>query len=417
MSHNCGCPQNSPSQLTCPPTFSVPVDQFNCDETNTPPQSANSVTYHQALSAFVVPAVGQQSALLVANGSLFAAGQWVQFVNPSGIFRIISITGNTLQLQNAAADGITAIAGNPVSPYQYAFNAAFVTVGDPRQQSLSEFASYVREALATLQSVCFDNLDTQSPNEEVYLLGYLKANLCDGDTSACLRKQELAYIDNNGVLHFDGPILAEQFNVPVPVGGIPNNNTTPVNPNSGGIGGYLLPFYNPSTGLVSYINLFSGATNDNLYSFYLSSTGIVSLIPSGGKIIFWPEKVVHNGSGAAYAGFPAADVNIPTFIAPTLLPTWVKYVKLRIQGNLFSSANDAIRIKLNTETVLYTSMLGDYRGTYDQSFVIPVTSSKFNLEIVTYTDAAGTVLGNANLGTGANAQAGFIKVSIVELLA
>jgi hypothetical protein len=95
----------------------------------------------------------------------------------------------------------------------------------------------------------------------------------------------------------------------------------------------------------------------------------------------------------------------------------VKYVKLRIQGNLFSSANDAIRIKLNTETVLYTSMNGDYRGTYDQSFVIPVTSSKFNLEIVTYTDAAGTVLGNASLGTGANAEAGFIKVSIVELLA
>lgn len=418
MSNNCGCPQNSPSQLTCPPTFSVPVDQFNCPETNTPPQSANSVTYHQALSAFVVPAVTQQSALLVADGSIFTPGQWIQFVYPSGIFQIISITGNTLQLQNAAADGITAIAGNPLPPYQYAFNAAFVAVGDPRQQSLPEFASYVAAALATLQSVCFDNLDTQSPNEEVYLLGYLKTNLCNNDSSACLRKQELAYIDNNGVLHFNGPISAEQFNVPVEVGGMPNNNTTPVNPNNGTGGGFLLPFYNPATGSVSYIDLFAGKTNDNTYSFYLSPTGIISLIPAGGRIIFWPEQVIHNGTGASYAGFPSTDLVIADWIGATAFPAWAKYVKVRVQGNLFSDSNDAIRVKLNQTSALWTSMQDPYRGTYDQSFTIPITNGKFNLEIVTYTDAAGATTGSANLGTTvAGAGAGFIKVSIVELLA
>jgi hypothetical protein len=419
MSHNCGCPQNSPSQLTCPPTFSVPVDQFNCPETNTPPQSANSVTYHQALSAFVVPAVGQQSALLVANGSLFAAGQWLQFVNPSGIFRIISITGNTLQLQNAAADGITAIAGNPVPPYQYAFNSAFVAVGDPRQQSLPEFASYVKDALATLQSVCLDNLDTQSPNEEVYLLGYLKTNLCNNDSSACLRKQELAYIDNNGVLHFDGPISAEQFNVPVPPSGMPNNNTTPVNPTGGAGNGFLLPFYNPATGTVSYIDLFAGKANDNTYSFYLSPTGIISLIPAGGRIIFWPEHVIHNGTGAAYAGFPSTDLVIADWIGSTAFPVWAKYVKIRVQGNLFSPNDDSIRVKLNQQTTLWTSMLDPHRGTYDNNFTIPITGGKFNLEIVTYIGADGIAGAGAaiNLGVAAGAGAGFIKVSIVELLA
>ena len=416
MSNNCGCPQNSPSQLTCPPTFSIPVDQFNCDETNTPPQTANSITYHQALSAFVVPAVGQQSALLVSDGAMFAAGQWIQFVNPSGIFRIISITGNTLQLQNAAADGITAIAGNPLPPYQYPYNAAFVAVGDPRQQSLAEFAAYVAAALATLQSVCFDNLDTQSPNEEVYLLGYLKTNLCNNDSSACLRKQELAYIDNNGVLHFDGTITAEQFNVPVPIGGIPNNNTTPVNPNNGTTGGFLLPFYNPTTGIVSYIDLFSGITNDDIYSLYLSPAGIISLVPSASRVIYWPEKIVHTGSGGTYAGFTATDITVSSFTAEAL-PSWAKYVKVRVYGNLFSSANDAIRVKLNTQTVIYTSMLGDYRGTYDQNFTIPITGGKFNLEIITYNDAAGTTIGTANMGTGSNAQAGFIKVAILEVIA
>lgn len=424
MSHNCGCPQNSPSQLTCPPTFSVPVDQFNCPETNLPPQSANSVTYHQALSAFVVPAVGQQSALLVADGSIFAAGQWLQFVNPSGIFRIISITGNTLQLQNAAADGITEIAGNPFPPYQYPYNAAFVAVGDPRQQSLAEFASYVAEALATLQSVCFDNLDTQSPNEEVYLLGYLKTNLCNNDSSACLRKQELAYIDNNGVLHFDGPISAEQFNIPVPVGGIPNDNSTPVNPNAGSTGGFLLPFYNPTTGIVSYIDLFTGIANGQTYSFYLSSTGLISLVPSGGRIVYWPDKEVHNGksttTAANYGGFAQADVDIATVIGGAV-PVWAKYVRVRVHANLFSSpASQAIRVNLNNSSALFTDIRTELRGTYDQTFLIPIINNgKFNLQIITYTDDIGATTGNISLNpvspyTGA--AEGFVRVSIVELV-
>jgi hypothetical protein len=415
MSHNCGCPQNSPSQLTCPPTFSVPVDQFNCSESNQQPTSNAVLTYHQALSGFIVPSVGQQSALLVANGALFTPGQWIQFVNHFGIFRIISITGNTLQLSNAAADGVTAIAGNPAPPYQYPVNAAFVAVGDPRQQSLSEFAAYVASALTTLQSVCLDNLESQGANENVYLLGYLKSSLCDGDSGACLRKQSLAYIDNTGVLHFDGPISAEQFNVPVPDGGIPSNNTTPLNPNNGTGGGFLLPFYNPTTGLVTYIDLFSGIENNSAYSFYLSTSGVISLIPSGGRKVFWPDKEVHKGSGATYNGFTSADVDIATYSGEPV-PSWAKYVKVRVNGNLFSGASDSIRVKLNTETVLYTSMETDYRGTYDQDFTIPITNGKFNLEIITYTDNAGTILGAANLGTGTNARAGFIRVAIAELL-
>lgn len=274
---DCGCPQSSPSPLNCGPTLQIPVEQFECQQTGGQAPSASAVTFHQALSSFVVPNVGQQSQLLVADGSIFAAGQWIQFVNPSGIFRIISITGNTLFLQNAAADGVTAIDENPIPPYQYMTGAAFVTVGDPRQPSLAEFATRVQEAIASLQSVCLSNVSEKTNTEQVFLLGYLKSVSCGPNEGACLRKQDLAYIDENGILHFDGTIVADNFNVPVPAGGIPNNNSTSLNPNNGASGGFLLPFYNPTTGSVSYINLFSGVTNGSTYNISVSPTGQISL--------------------------------------------------------------------------------------------------------------------------------------------
>ena len=422
MSHNCGCPQNSPSQLTCPPTFSVPVDQFNCDETNLPPQSANSVTYHQALSAFVVPAVGQQSALLVADGTIFAAGQWLQFVNPSGIFRIISITGNTLQLQNAAADGITEIAGNPFPPYQYPYNAAFVAVGDPRQQSLTDFATHVQDALATLQSVCFDNLDTQSPNEEVYLLGYLKTNLCNNDSSACLRKQELAYIDNNGVLHFDGPIVAEQFNIPVPEGGLVTSDPI-VNPNNGTGGGFLLPLYNPSTGQLSYVNIFSGLENGEFYGVELTNDGKIKLSTSITKSeSFWPEKVFHEPTPAtAYTGLPEQLIDVGDHIdlpAGEQLPTWVKWVTVRLYGNLYATGSYAgIQVSINDTQWVRTAMVGDYRCAFDATLKIPLTNRKFKLKIIAYQNVFTSSIGSGFTFSNSTSDGadGFVKMSILEI--
>lgn len=293
---DCGCPQSSPSPLNCGPTLQIPVEQFECQTTGGQAPTQSAVTFHQAISSFVVPNVGQQSQLLVADGSIFAAGQWIQFVNPSGIFRIISITGNTLFLQNAAADGVTAIDENPIPPYQYMSGAAFVTVGDPRQPSLSEFAVKVQEAIASLQSLCLSNIPTKANSEQIYLLGYLKSTTCGPNEGACARKQELAYIDENGILHFDGTIIADKFNVPVPAGGIPNNNATPVNPNNGTGGGFLLPFYNPATGTVSYIDLFAGVTNGSSYNISVSSTGLISLTSAPASFI--KAWVSFDGTGA-----------------------------------------------------------------------------------------------------------------------
>lgn len=258
----------------------IPVEQFVCEQTSNPTPTGNPVTFHQALSALVVPVVGGQSSFLVADGSLFAAGQWIQFINPSGIFRIISITGNTITIQNSAANGVTAITGNPVPPTQYPANAAFVTVGDPRQLTEAQFAALVQTAIASLQSICLGEIPAQGPTEQIYLLGYLKSNLCGDGDGACIRKQELAYIDQEGILHFANGVVAEGFSVPVPAGGVPFNNSIVVNPNNGTSGGFLLPFYDPSTGQSTYVNLFSGKTNGTSYNISLSPTGQISLTPS-----------------------------------------------------------------------------------------------------------------------------------------
>lgn len=397
MSHNCGCPQNSPSQLTCPPTFSVPVDQFNCSESNQQPTSNAVLTYHQALSGFIVPSVGQQSALLVANGALFTPGQWIQFVNPFGIFRIISITGNTLQLSNAAADGVTAIAGNPAPPYQYPVNAAFVAVGDPRQQSLSEFAAYVASALATLQSVCLDNLESQGANEDVYLLGYLKSSLCDGESGACLRKQSLAYIDNTGVLHFDGPISAEQFNVPVPEGGIPSNNTTSLNPNNGTGGGFLLPFYNPTTGLVTYIDLFSGVSNSGSYFLGLNSSGVLSLQSGNLEKCYEEPKLIHSSlTGAAgsagyiYNGLTASNYNVETIVGEAI-DSWVNAANILIKIVSNTNANARAEVVINDIIVAVIPFVGSGYGTFYelQKTVKVSTDKKIRFEIRTYASHSG----------------------------
>lgn len=415
--NNCGCPQNSPSQLSCPPSISIPVDQYTCDETNVPSSSGGlPLTFHPAQSSFVVPNVGQQSALLVQDGSIFTPGEWIQFVNPSGIFRIISITGNTLQLSNAAADGVSPISGNPAPPYQYPIGAAFVAVGDPRQLSLSEFATQVQTALSSLTSICLNSITEKTSNEEVFLLGYLKSSLCDENAGACLRKQGFAYIDKNGVLHYDGTIIADAFSIPVPEGGIPSNNSTVLNPNNGTGGGFLLPFYNPATGQVSYIDLFSGVANGGIYSIEVSPTGTISLTPSTKHIHYWPEKEIHkDDDGGTYSGY-SADVDIATIIGAPL-PTWAKYVSIRVHGSMNTgTSNGALEVRLNDFGAMRHTTANEMRGPYDGSFIIPIVNGKINVKVITYSNVEGTTVGPINFMAGGSAMTGRIRVAIRALL-
>lgn len=395
----------------------IPVEQFVCETTNNPTPSGNPVTFHQALSALVVPVVGGQSSFLVADGSIFAAGQWIQFINPSGIFRIISITGNTITIQNSAADGVTAIAGNPVPPTQYPTNAAFVTVGDPRQLTEAQFAALVQTAIASLQSICLGEIPEQGPTEQIYLLGYLKSNLCGDGDGACIRKQDLAYIDQEGILHFANGVVADSFSVPVPPSGVPSNNSVIVNPNNGTGGGFLLPFYNPSTGQATYINLFSGKTNGGLYGIQLSPTGQISLIDGISKQqYFWPQKLVHEGLGT-YTGYPSQEVNVATVTGVTPLPAWATNVIIRLTANFDSTQSaGAIGVFLNDSPLVIMDCSGDQRGAYESTVTIPMTNGRFRLNVVPYSNDAGTTVASSiTLRTGGVGSQGFVRIAIVGL--
>lgn len=394
----------------------IPVEQFVCDTTNNPPTTGNPVTFHQALSALVVPAVGSQSSFLVADGSIFAAGQWIQFISPSGIFRIISITGNTITIQNSAADGITPITGNPVPPTQYPTNAAFVTVGDPRQLTQAQFAALVQTAFAGLQSVCLGEIPDQGQTEQIYLLGYLKSNLCGDGDGACLRKQDLAYIDQDGILHFSNGIIADSFSVPVPEGGVAFDNSVIVNPNNGTGGGFLLPFYNPSTGQSTYVSLFSGKENGGLYGIQLSPTGQISLIDGISKQEhFWPQKEVHFGSGT-YTGYSSAEVVVADIYGEPL-PAWASNTMVRVTANFASTQSaGAIGIKLNDEFVVVADCTGDGRGMYESTITVPMTNGRFRLEIIPYSNDAGTTVApSITLQSGGVGNQGFVRVALVGL--
>jgi hypothetical protein len=357
--------------------------------------------------------------MIVTNGSLFAAGQWIQFINPAGSFRIIAITGNTLTIQNASADGTTPIAGNPVPPYQYPANSAFVTIGQPVQLTEQQFNNQIKDALSQIDAACFNNIPVKADNEQVFMLGYLKSNVGGPAAGACLRKMQddAPYLDEAGNMVFQQPISAPAVNVPVPSGGITPNNSTPLNPNNGTGGGFLSTFVNPTTGETSYIDLFAGKSNNNQYMVSLSQTGQLSLVDNLGKNkSYWPDKIVHthNASLGAYNGFVASDLTIATLIEESL-PSWAKYVDVRFNC-LFSESNstNSIRIFVNNVECEACLIGTGSRISYVETLRLPITDGKFRLEIKTFSDAAGTTPGSitfSNTGLGA----GNIRVSIVGI--
>ena len=418
---NCGCPQTSPSTLSCPASLNIPIDQLLCPVSSPCPTVGGSptVSFHQSISGFVVPAVGGQSSMSVANGLHFVPGQWIQFVYPAGTFKIQSITGNVLTLINAAADGTTAIAGNPIPPYQYPANAAFVTVDQPVQLTQEEYDVIVQTAIANLQSICVDSIPDQGVTEQIWLLGYLKTSLCGEGEGACLRKQDVAYIDEDGVLHFDGTIVAEAFSVPVPEGGLVASNSTSLNPNSGSEDGFLLPFYNPLTGTVTYIDLFSGAANGQSYFVSLSPTGQISLTKGDSLKNYYPDKQVHYGDGLNYAGYASQLVDIATIIGEAL-PIWATHVKIDIDVHANVTNDSGIGVKLNDQFALQMALQIGKEHRFFKSVIVPITGGKFKLEIIVYSDLDATVVATSSAEYpdfhGSGADSGHIRISISQLL-
>lgn len=396
----------------------MPIDTlFNpCDTSSSDPSVDYS--FYLAVNGFVVPAVGQQATMNVQNGANFAVGQWIQFVNPAGTFRIMSITGNVLSLLNAASDGITAITGNPVPPYQYPYNAQFVVVSQPTQLTQAQYNSIVQQSLEEIESICLHQIPEKTDSEQVFLLGYLKSSVCQ-DEEGCLRKMQPdgPYIDENGNTVFQQPISAPAVNIPVPVGGIPPNNLANLNPNNGTGGGFLTPFVNPLTGETTYINLFSGITNGGAYAFYLNSAGQLVLTDQIGKHeVYWPEKVIHEVNGIAYSGFGPVDVNVSTYTGSPL-PDWAKFAKVRFSCILYSDvATRWIRFSLNNQSVAGRSVSTTFRASFEETIIVPLTNGQFRLQIAVFADKDGNTSGTVTLGSGDGIANGQIKVSIVEIL-
>jgi hypothetical protein len=422
LNSNCGClPEESP-ELNCGATLEIPIDQYNCQTTpqNTPTQS-NSISFYSAQNGFVVPSVGNKSSLLVPNASFFTAGQWVQFVNPTGTFRVTAVipTSNVIELTNAASDGATAITGNPASGYQYVAGSKFVTVSQPSQLTNTQFNSLVQQSLSSLASICLDSIPAKSNAEQVNILSYVRTSQC-GDVGCCLRKQESLYIDNAGILNYSGTIVAERFSVPVPVGGVSASNPQ-VNKNDGTGGGYLMPFINPSTGATEYVDLFSGITNNSAYFFFLSSQGRLTLAAGTTEKVYEIEKFFHNskeGKTAAYtySGLTSTLIDVADTIGETV-PNWVNAVNISIKVMGNTNSTGRLKIKFNegdTTEMVVSAASTTFAGYEEFSRIVKLSSEKkFRVAIEALSGLSGATSGIGFDQSGA--ALGYIQLSISAL--
>ncbi len=262
-----------------------------------------------------------------------------------------------------------------------------------------------------MTSMCLNGISERFDSEEVFMLGYTK-----GTEGKCLRimQEDGPYLNEDGIMIFQQAIQAPAFNSPVPDGGIPSSNFTPLNPNNGTGGGYLLSFVNPETGQQVYIDLFSGAANSNEYVLSLSSTGQLSMALAPKQKVYFPDNEITKGTGN-YAGYASADVELSTIIGGTV-PAWATHAKVAITGYSNSdSGGCALKVLLNDEVTAIMASDNGYAYMLNTEYVVPITDGKIKLAITTYNNISGTSAGNYSFeGTGLDE--GFIRVAISGLI-
>lgn len=152
--------------------------------------------YDQLLLATVVPIVGGTTTVKVCNADLYTVGNWIQFIDGSGIgaiFQVVSIntTENILTVRNACADGTSEIVSNPSPGATIETDSRFVVVGEPVCTNSDVTDSEVSGALSRLEEICLDNIRSRAGSTEAAkMLGTLAESDCSdgGEPRPCLRK-------------------------------------------------------------------------------------------------------------------------------------------------------------------------------------------------------------------------------------
>ncbi len=408
--NNCGCAPQVPAPTCNSAQLIVPIQQLLAETAPVCPQTSASFLYFATTtSGFVVPPTGGVSVTQVADGSKFAAGQWVQFVNPTGTFRIISITGNNLTLSNATPDGVSAIEGNPVPPTQYPIGAAFVSVSQPVQITMAQFNAKVQDAIKLLTTISIDGIAVQGSAEKIYLLGFLKSDMCNNVAQSCeLRKVRTdgPYIDETGKVIFPSGVESPFFKIPVPTGGIPAQNAVALNPNSGTGGGFLISFINPSTGVTTYVDLFSGKANDKIYNVKLTTSGTIELVESEfrSRLAIHPNPEAPSvrirggqfdyGSGTTEDTYGLRLTNTPATgvcditITEPFKPTWATHHILRIMLDYNPPVGELLEIYAGGKLMYQMMYRNSDQVSHHIDLVVPVLTTSLQFKLYDLTNAS-----------------------------
>jgi hypothetical protein len=191
--NNCGCGGQS-SDLPDHDGLMIkasPASAARCGTGQTPGTSENCTrednTYDLMLNAYTVPANQQNAPIVVCNGSLYAPGQWFQFLYNGAILQVQTIAGNQITLKNGCPN-LALIPGNVIGDIIPA-NTPFIVVGKPACQTSTEQANEFQARLATQTKLCVPNMTQNTSNTaEMQFVGWKRADSSDSNFQKCIER-------------------------------------------------------------------------------------------------------------------------------------------------------------------------------------------------------------------------------------
>lgn len=215
---NCDCCEEIASEyatvkVTRVCAASSPADVIVVNPSDSNPKDDN--TFDCISQNIVIPAVGDNFVMVVANSSIYKVGQWVQFISPSATYQIVALDHgtNTITLKNSQSDGATEIPGNPspgstiTSESCFIIRSAYTSISDEEKLADTE------TAITNSENICFDSVPQQQDGEPSYMFGISGTSACncgddEGNRSCIIKPHDDAPKMVDGTFTFSAPEAA-----------------------------------------------------------------------------------------------------------------------------------------------------------------------------------------------------------------
>lgn len=182
---------SSSTASTCEPTDVA--QSLNCRK--------QEDTFDEILNGFIMPPPDGVASVTVCNPSIYSAGQWVQFINPSATLQIVGINDNILSLANRCENGLP-IDSNPLGgAVQFSANSRFIISSRPRCSNLTEDEDEIQGIISGLEELCMPSLTESNQDSDIHPVGRVEIDPQDVNFSKCI-KRIYGFFFRKGVPYF-----------------------------------------------------------------------------------------------------------------------------------------------------------------------------------------------------------------------